>query len=210
MDLELKKLNRFTSLPFLIDLLTRKKLSLLNPALWEDHNDRATLELFLKRSGKSAIYALCLTYQDETIHHWNAFANGTSGCNIEFSPRKLFTVLKSAGVLHNKARYVVIKDLPGNTFATEDLPFLKRKPFRNENEYRLVIVSDKNQAETFDIDIDLNIIRRITLSGKMPKAVFKSTKEALIKLNPELKGKIFHSTLYRNSTWIEHFKGRAG
>jgi hypothetical protein len=44
MQTEFKKLNRFTSIPFLIDLLKREKLSLLNPSFWEDYNDRETVE----------------------------------------------------------------------------------------------------------------------------------------------------------------------
>ena len=37
--MEPKKLNRFTTLPVLLDLLKRKRLVLLDPAVWEDKND---------------------------------------------------------------------------------------------------------------------------------------------------------------------------
>jgi hypothetical protein len=42
-------LNRFTTLPFVIDLLARKQLTLLNPGFWEDYNDRVTMELYRKK-----------------------------------------------------------------------------------------------------------------------------------------------------------------
>jgi len=78
MEKEIVKINRFTTIPFLLDLLLRQKLTLLNPSSWEDYNDRETVEAIKNRAGVSAVYALCLTYGNETVHHWNAFGNGTS------------------------------------------------------------------------------------------------------------------------------------
>lgn len=45
---EIIKLNRFTTVPFLIDLLRRKKLALLNPSFWKDVNDREITEVYRK------------------------------------------------------------------------------------------------------------------------------------------------------------------
>jgi hypothetical protein len=210
MEIEFKKLNRFTTIPFLIDLLKRKKLTLLNPTYWEDYNDRATIKAYQERLKKESIYALCLTHQNETIHHWNAFANGTSGCCIEFSPEKLFDILsKTKEVIHGKVEYIKIKDLPSQEFETAKLPYLKREPYKPENEYRIIALSDESQKASFDILIDLSVIRRITISNKIPESVFESTKEMLLQIAPELKNKIFHSTLYNNSNWIKHFKSNA-
>lgn len=36
---KITKLNRFTTLPVLLDLLQRQKLTLLDPKSWEDKND---------------------------------------------------------------------------------------------------------------------------------------------------------------------------
>ncbi|POY35449.1 hypothetical protein C3K47_15425 [Solitalea longa] len=203
---ELKKLNRFTTIPFLIDLLKREKLALINPSIWEDYNDRATMEVYRNKSKAQSIYALCLTHQNETIHHWNAFANGTAGCCIEFSPEKLFKTLdKLEGVHHGKVQYKRIQDLPTLNSTLDDLPYLKRFPFKPENEYRLIAVSDEPQQATFDIDIDLSIIRKVTISNKVPEVVFKSLKESLMAINPKYKGRIYHSTLFNNVTWVNHF-----
>lgn len=210
MELEIKKLNRFTTIPFLIDLLKRRKLTLLNPIYWEDYNDRATLEAYQKKLKKSSIYALCLTHQNETIHHWNAFANGTSGCCIEFIPEKLIGILnKNNEVIHGKAEYIKIKDLANQKIEIAKLPYLKREPYETENEYRIIALSDELQKNTFDIQIDLNVIRKITLSNKIPESVFESTKELLLQIFPELKNKISHSTLYENFNWINHFNSNA-
>jgi hypothetical protein len=206
MEVDIKKLNRFTTLPFLMDLLKRKKISLLNPNYWEDYNDRETMEAYRKSVNAESIYALCLTHKSETIHHWNAFANGASGCCIEFSPTKLFEILHTNNVQHGKTEYVRINELANFNPEPQQFPFLKRQPFKPENEYRLIATSNEKQTATFDIDIPLQIIRRITISATVPHSVFESIKAVLLQIAPELKSKIYHSTLYNNNTWINHFR----
>ena len=202
---DILKINRFTTIPFLLDLLQREKLTLLNPSSWEDYNDKETVEAFKKRSGFSSVYALCLTYGNETVHHWNAFANGTSGCCIEFSPEKLFKILDALpNVSHGKASYMSIKQL--RDFTSQELPYFKRLPFKPEREYRIIATSDQSQKPALDIGIDLSIIRRITISNKVPPVVFKSLKKIIADINPSFSGKIIHSTLFNNQIWINHFK----
>lgn len=199
---EIKKLNRFTTLPFLIDLITRKKLVLLNPATWEDFNDRATMQAYQKQEGAKSIYALCLSY-GETIHHWNAFANGTSGCCIEFSQEKLFSTLNDAGIGHGKAEYLSLKSLGSHPVLS---PYLKRLPYKPEKEYRILITNNQEQQPAYEIPIDLNIIRKITITNKIPRPVFKSIKAVIKSLG--FKGEVYQSTLYSNNTWINHFSAK--
>jgi hypothetical protein len=198
---DIHKLNRFTSLPFLIDMITRQKLVLLNPATWEDYNDRATMEAYKHKLKAASIYALCLSY-GETIHHWNAFASGTSGCCIEFSREKLFGKLNNAGIGHGKAEYLSMNNL--SMLKPELSPYLKRLPYKPEKEYRIVLTSNEEQQSAYEIPIDLNIIRKITITNKIPRPVFESLKTVLKSLG--FKGKIYQSTLYSNNTWISHFK----
>ncbi len=198
---EIKKLNRFTTIPFLIDLLHRKKLTLLDPSSWEDYNDRKTLEMYKQRVGAKSIYALCLT-EGETIHHWNAFANGTNGCCIEFSPQKLFSTLENIeGMSHGKTEYVQLRNL--GSFDTSRLPYYKRHAFQPEKEYRIIATSTAAQKPVFETDIDLSVIRRITISSKVPETVFRSLKQVLRQVSPEFKGRIYHSTLFDNKTWAD-------
>lgn len=206
MTYDFKKLNRFTSIPFMIDMLQRKKLSLVNPAFWEDFNDRETVEIYRKAMKANSVYALCFGYKNETIHHWNAFAGGASGCCIEFSPGRLLPLLDSLDIRHGKTQYIRVRDLRLLNCKKQDLPFVKREPFNPENEYRLIATSDNAQEPTLDIDIDLNIIRRITISNKMPEPVFDSLKEVLQQMLTGYRCKIHRSTLYKNEDWIGHFR----
>jgi hypothetical protein len=204
MNANIKKLNRFTTLPFVIDMLRREKLTLLNPLSWEDYNDRKTLEVYKAKSGFESVYVLCLTHENETIHHWNSYASGTAGCCVEFSPFKLFASLERHNdIMHGKMDYISVRDL--REYPTESIPFLKRLPYRPEREYRIIASGSNTQTPAFDIDIDLASIRRITLSGKLPNTTFNSIKNMLYGINPNFKGKISHSTLYSNPQWIGHF-----
>jgi hypothetical protein len=164
------------------------------------------MELYRKKKNKTSIYALCLTDDRETIHHWNAFASGMSGCCIEFHYDKLIAAItQKDAIVYGKTEYITLKDLSTLGDKIENLPFLKRYPFRPENEFRIVALCDEPQRELFDIPISLNSIKQITITNKLPESVFKSVKQGIIAISPELKGKIFHSTLFNNSKWRKHF-----
>ncbi len=45
----ISKLNRYTTLPVLLDLLQRKKLTLLNPEFWEEKNDSEIILEYKRR-----------------------------------------------------------------------------------------------------------------------------------------------------------------
>lgn len=206
MDNKIIKLNRYTTLPFLLDMLTRRKLTLLNPEFWEDYNDRKTLRVYKEMSGSKSLYALCLSHKQETVHHWNAFANGTSGCCIEFSFNKLISMIEvESNIKHGEVKYVKVAALAEySRDKYEKLPFLKRYPFKNENEYRIILTSMEEQYPAIDINLNIDSIRKITISNKLPKSTYTSVKKMLLRLEPGLK-KINRSTLYDNPTWINHF-----
>ena len=203
-----KFLNRFTTLPFLMDMLQRKYLTLLNPDSWDDKNDTVTLKRYLKEKNKKSIYVLCLTDKRETIHHWNAFANDTSGCCIEFDSQKLLNTITNndSVVKHGKVEYIRLNKLSPVKNSIEKLPFFKRDPFQAENEYRIIVVCDEEQKLTLDIPIELDVIKKITISKKLPDSVFESVKQVLETIDSTLKGKINHSTLFDNPKWRNHFE----
>jgi hypothetical protein len=210
-------LNRFTTIPFLMDMLIRKHLTLLNPASWEDKNDTIPMDLYKKKKKKESIYALCMTNKRETIHHWNSFASGSSGCCVEFDHNKLIGEIEkfkreknsANNISCEKVKYKQIKDLQDiGTSGIEDLPFLKRYPFHPEQEFRIVMLSNDEQKETFDIPISLDVINKITIAYKMPESVFKSVKKCIEKIAPDFKGEINRSTLLKNDEWISFFENQ--
>ncbi|WP_293944715.1 MULTISPECIES: hypothetical protein [unclassified Sphingobacterium] len=205
----IKRLNRFTTLPILLDLLQRKKLTLLNPQLWEDKNDAEVILEYKKRKKVRNLFAICMSHADETIHNWKAFSQGSSGCVIEFNAIALFEILDNIPNLrHQAVVYRKLGDIEkkDSIIDIEEMPFTKRWPYRCEEEYRIIAVSN-NMNDTFlEIDIPLDIINKITISQQMPDTIYKTIKDHLkgLKGNPE--SRINRSTLYENKRWINRFK----
>jgi hypothetical protein len=202
------KLNRYTSLPVLLDILQTKQLTLLNPKLWDDKNDSEAVFEYKKRKGVKGIFVGCFSYGDETVHHWKTFSHGSSGCCIQFNTNRLLSIIdKIPGARYGKVLYSKLSDIESGrkTIKLDKIPFTKRWPYRCEEEYRVIIESDLEDS-FYKIGIPLNVISRITFSQQMPKEVFENIKRHLTNLNDDPERKINRSTLYENQRWIKQFK----
>jgi hypothetical protein len=77
------------------------------------------------------------------------------------------------------------------------MPFTKRWPYRCEEEYRIILESESEEA-FYDIDIPLNLIKRITVSQQMPATIFKTirgylkgfTRKSITRLCMRIKGRV--------------------
>ncbi len=56
----------------------------------------------------------------------------------------------------------------------EELLFLKRMPYRAEEEYRFIYADMHKSIQYKDLDIDLDAIVKVSLSPWIPKAVAKT------------------------------------
>lgn len=206
---EIKKINRFTTLPILLDLLQRKRLTLLDPKLWEDKNDSEIILEYKKRKSTKNLFALCFSCNDETVHHWKTFSHGPSGCVIEFNAKKLITVFNSLSLRHGLVQYKKLSEIEkkGSVIEIDKIPFTKRWPYRCEEEYR--VIYETNEAMDFyEMDIPLNIIQRITISQQMPKQIYQTIKTYLKEVSKDPDSKINRSTLYQNERWIKRFQSK--
>lgn len=205
-----KHLNRYTTLPVLIDLLRRKKLVLLSPKKWDDRNDAKVMLEYKKRKKLQHLYAVCFSEGDETIHHWTAYSSGSSGCCIAFDREKLLSaVQKITGIRTGAVKYRKIKDLPADGAKLDDMPFTKRWPYRCEEEYRIIFESTNEAATSdgfFEIDISLRTIQKITINQRMPDQVYQTIREYLRQEFKNPDQRINRSTLYENKSWISKFK----
>ena len=77
-------LRRYTSFPYLIDILKKKRLTFVWPKHWEDRNDYNFIDKYKKESGLGYVLALCFTESSETYFHWKVYSDGPSGICIEF------------------------------------------------------------------------------------------------------------------------------
>lgn len=202
----MKILNRFTTLPVLLDFLEREKLVLLSPSTWEDKNDSEIMDEYKDRKRLSSLCALCFSYESETIHHWKTFSDGISGCVIEFDAEALINIFdKTEGVHHRVVTYKKMRDVSRNNINVADIPFTKRWPYRYEKEYRVIWEGDLNR-NVFEIDVPISCVKRITISQQMPEKIYETIKDLLSKSFENPSKKINRSTIYENKGWINKFK----
>ena len=202
----MEHINRYTTLPVLLDMLKRKKLVLLDPTSWEDKNDSEVLLEYKKRKKAQKLFALCFSYGYETIHHWKTFADGISGCCIEFDPIMMKALLETiSGVRYRGVEYKKLNKLKDTSIDIDDIPFTKRWPYRCEEEFRVIWTGDTKE-DAYEISFDLKMITKVTISQRMPEQVYETICEYLRDAFEHPEQKINRSTLFENQVWINKFK----
>ncbi|MBN9267296.1 MAG: DUF2971 domain-containing protein [Hyphomicrobium sp.] len=195
-------LRRYTNIASALHVLRNRSISLLNPAFWDDRNDAYYLASYKYRTQAASVLALCFARAPETYHHWRVFSSGGDGLCIEFDEARLIEAIgKDDAVTARDVIYKEIKDVSGGPIATEDLPFLKRIPYRDEQEFRLLYVNPTVRTEFHHIPIPVTAISRITLSPWMAAPLAKSVKDTLKELPRCQVIKIYQSTLVENERW---------
>ena len=195
-------LRRYTELPYLMDLLQTKELALVNPALWDDRNDSYYIEQYARIKGIASTYALCLAQASETYHHWRVFSHGSGGTCVVFDKDKLLRSVEKVKALRAEdVQYKTIKQLISSAPKTDDLPYLKRYAYIDEQEFRLFLGLKKKGAATYRFPISLKAIDRIILSPWLPKLVFQNVKITLKSIAGCSSIRIYRSTLVENESW---------
>jgi len=206
-----KLLQHYTSVPNLLKILRGKKLVLGDPSRWIDKNDAFLIEEYRKQNDIPKIFALCFCMENEISLFWETYAKGENGCRIDFVPKILLKVCKVSTNVRadgrfrkGKVSYLTLKRVQRRSCQIEDFPFIKRHPFRNEHEYR-ILWEGKTRLKSIGVEIDLGSIHRITLSARMPAHKRERLRRSLSLLLPR-KVKVCTTTLYINERWINAFK----
>ena len=199
---EAKYFYRYTNLAAAIYLLKTKKLTLLSPIKWDDKNDVFFMKTYKKRKSAKTILSLCFVEGAETYHHWKVFANGPNGVSINFEKNKLLSIFdKDNNIEHGPVKYMSVQQMENSQQKISKLPFLKRYPYRGEEEYRVIYVDTEKLYRSKGYDIDLRWIKWIRLSPWMPKPLVRSVKETLKSISGCTDLKILQSTVTNNKRW---------
>jgi len=86
-------------------LLHKRKITLLDPASWDNKNDSHYLTQYKEKRKLKSVLALCLMQSDERYHHWSVFAPGPSGVCVRFKRDEL---LRNAGVAGNISARILV------------------------------------------------------------------------------------------------------
>ncbi len=175
---------------------------LLNPASWEDINDSFYIEQYRIKKNLKAVLALCFTTRAETFHHWKIFSGGSSGVCIRFYRTTFLQCVRDVQGTHSKSvKYRLVKELKENPPPLEDWPFLKRKPFRDEGEFRIIYENSETCEETKAIPFDVNCIHWISLSPWLPRSIMETVKKVIKAIDGCEKVPVNRSTLIENLGW---------
>jgi hypothetical protein len=201
--MEHNQLDRYTNLPFLIDILVRKKLTLTDPSFWEDKNDSLFIQAFKVKSNYKTVLAMCFAAKSQTFHHWKVFTKESNGVCIRFNKDKLIPELKSnqKSLLTGKVKYRTIATLRKNPPETIELPFLKRKAFLDECEYRIIYFDETNAIVCKQIDFSIKCIDAIIFNPWLPNFVEESITKTIRDIEGCQDVKIVKSDLFDNDSW---------
>jgi hypothetical protein len=201
-------LRRYTNLAATINTLRHKKITLLDPASWDDRNDAYFLSQYRKRKPARTVLALCFALAPETYHHWRVFSQGTDGVCIEFDKDKLLHALQGCKELRAEpVIYKEIKEVRASRPNVDELPFLKRYPYRDEREFRLIYTDTNQDLDVKELDIPIECIRRVTLSPWLHASLSESVKATLSEIEGCKELAIYRSQLIEYEKWKRVARG---
>ena len=156
--------------------------------------------------GLKAAYRCWHTFAsgDEQIHLWFAYAKKEYGGCIRFNtPALLAAIKRTPGLVHGPMRYtpreeITAKELKAS--APEDLPFIKRRPYAAEQEYR--VLWSGGPDETPPAIPLAGIVEGVALAPGMA-APFGTALAAMLEARYGLK--VRHSRLLNSPGWISLF-----
>jgi len=198
-------LRRYTDLPSLIHLLSQRKITLLNPRSWDDKNDSRYLEIYRKKKSLESVLALCFSQSEDTYHHWRVFAPGPAGVCIRFDRASLLNAVRdNLLVTCRPVRYLTVPDIKKSSPKIPDLPFLKRRAFEPENEFRMVYDAVGTEMMKLDIEIPLSCVKRVILSPWMHDDLSSDVRRLLKQIKGCSGLEVVRSTLTSNDQWQKH------
>lgn len=196
------RLFRYTSLPIALDILSKQAITLLSPSSWDDRNDSYYLELYRSKMKLKTLLALCFTRSSETYHHWKVFSDGIGGVCIQFNKRELLESLEpNEGIEFGEVTYPRIRDLQNMPPDLKSLPYLKRWPYKDEKEFRIIYADSDHESEALSVPFAIDSIQKITLSPWIPETVSKTVKDVIKGLPGCSKLRVSRTTLVENKVW---------
>jgi hypothetical protein len=197
-----KLLRRYTEFAPLVYLLQTRSLTLLSPKAWDDKNDTYYLDAYKTKEKCKSLLAVCFTEASETYHHWRVFTGGSSGACIVFDRGKLLAHVASiSGIRTGSVIYRKIDEIRKRKPAPGELPFVKRHPYRDEREFRIIYENSKLALDSKDFPIGLECISKVVLNPWIPKPLFGSVRDLIRSINGCAELRVMTTTLVDNEEW---------
>lgn len=159
-------IRRYISIAGVIDMLRYRQLALLDPATWDDRNDRYFMEQYRRARGIGGLYAVCAATCSETYHHWKVFSAAADGACVEIYRGPLEEALEDLpGTRFGEVQYLILDKVEKLTPRdVPRLPFVKRYAFAAEEEYRILVERSEPQQPVVWLEMPLDWIAGIQLN----------------------------------------------
>jgi hypothetical protein len=195
-------IQRYTELPFALQALANRELTLIAPSSWDDKNDAYYLHSYKRSIKARSVLALCMTTSEPTYHHWKVYTNGASGVCIRFHEERFQTWLQSLpAVVGRRVEYKSLKELREAPPSSNDLAFVKRSAFRHEEEFRLVYTSKTVVRSARGFEFPIAMIDSIVLNPWMPRSTFHAVRAVLRGLEGYSELLVHRATIIDNDQW---------
>jgi hypothetical protein len=204
----LSELKRYTELPYVLQILETRKLTLVNPSSWDDKNDSHFVQAYRDQKGYGSVLALCLTGAAQTYHHWRVFTHGASGACIYFDREKLLDWIDEDELISGrKVEYRSLAQVQRSPPALEDLPFVKRKAYEHEAEFRLLYTTRRKSVPIKSFDLPLEAINSILLNPWLPPATAAAVEDVIHRIDGCEELDVFRATIVKNDAWQKAAEG---
>jgi len=195
-------LRRYTNLAGVIHILGTRNIALLDPESWDDSNDVFFMQRYKELKKAKSVAALCFAQETETYHHWRVFSPGSDGVCLDLDRERFLRIFaRDTDVCHGLVNYEAIDSLRRSKPSVEELPYLKRLPYKHESEFRVVHTALSKSKPYPKYKMPINCINKVVLSPWMPKPLVKSVKELLKSIDGCRTLTVYQTTVIDNPTW---------
>jgi hypothetical protein len=196
-------LRKYTSLLVLKKILKDKKITLRDPVNWEDKNDVEVIKKFKNEYQFLTVLATCFAKAEETYLMWKSYAGNESGVCIEFNQEELLTKIPNHEFSSDEVKYTQINELSDNIIEKDKLPFIKRYPYKGENEFRIVFASKEQLLSNIDFSISPSCIKRVLFNPWISTGIYNNLKKEILGISGWKNLNIIQSTVLSNNKWKE-------
>lgn len=201
-------LSRYTELPYVLQILETRQITLMNPSSWDDKNDSHYVHAYRDRKGHGTVLALCLTGAAQTYHHWKVFTHGASGACIHFDKAKLLKWIKGHdGMIGRNVEYKTLPQVRNSPPSLDDLPFTKRRAYEHEAEFRLLYAVKRKSVPLRKFELPLDTVAAIHLNPWLPFSTVEAVKDVIHRIDGCARLDVLRTTIVKNDDWQRAAEG---
>jgi hypothetical protein len=211
--LENEYIYRFLPLERLLETLQTSKLTFVSPKKWNDPFDNFLFRQEVKNEDTflDKLFVLCFTHNSHSQAYWKTYAKEGYCVRIKIKTKEFLSLLlnNKSLILLGKMKYLnetkIVEELQQTVGLKESIEkdkindlfiktfLLKRRPFKYEEESRIIVQNIPSKSGIRKLSINLSyIVKDIYLDPRMEKYETLAWKDYLQQFNiPVLKSQLF-------------------